>query len=670
MAEETTIENQTNTLPDEIFSEIEKISKMEKNISFLQYRQGAVEKGLSELRATQSSNDGTVEDANNVISESEPPPKDDKNVIQDTKLKPILTPIEKKRYENIGVEFIKGAQKVFDEIKKGDELKKKMSSKRIDEIKKKEDVAVKEDDKKTTSLGKMFLRLGLAITGIAILLEVFKDKIDEIIPSFSTRYDKFTSPVKNIGKRVLESISNFLRNTVGIKIDSTFDTVKDMITLFFAQGLPDAVYKSGLALIEAFGGRISDEMKNQSVGLTDATYAKLKFGKEVSENNSAVLSDPFAEQRQLAKARSKMGVSSLNKVGEAFVTDIGRILTQNAQDLKDEQLRGRVSQSHASSLLSTIVSNEMLKDNKIDNDELSLIHKNLGISESFDTWAKRDDVKKMFGIGEDRVSNNLLNAVNYFKQDIDRMHQNTQQMDAFNQMLTTERRDVVVENDGKIKVDATVVPVEISQDAFAKELNSVFTIYKNAWGGDGLSEKLLSSVTGVVNNVYKSFLEPIFIIIKRLANLYNIQLKESDSQGGKTNSPTSSGGGIMPPKSTVINVPKTDSDNPVVLIDFDLSPTVVHSANEIANAKIDLLKSMTATNEKLMQLKSITINSSSLTAKDEERIGILNSSLDVINNQLSNRIANIENYLEANDNDNIGQTTANFEAQTKTPQNK
>ena len=146
MADEEIINQQadSNVIPDEVFEELEKIAELEKSVRFLQFRQGSVEKSVTELREIQNQKSETSEDPSNVISDTiEEDKKDEKNLVDENKLKPILTTVEKKRYENIGVEFIKGAQKVFDEIKKSEELKKKMSSKIIDSLSKKEGTVYK-----------------------------------------------------------------------------------------------------------------------------------------------------------------------------------------------------------------------------------------------------------------------------------------------------------------------------------------------------------------------------------------------------------------------------------------------------------------------------------------------------------------------------------------------
>jgi hypothetical protein len=104
--------------------EIKKVSELEKSLSFLQARQGAVERSVTELRELAEGQSAGEIDEKNVINEDddkkETPEekKKEKDVIKQDKIKPHLEAFEKKRYEAIGVEFAKGTEKVFNEIKK------------------------------------------------------------------------------------------------------------------------------------------------------------------------------------------------------------------------------------------------------------------------------------------------------------------------------------------------------------------------------------------------------------------------------------------------------------------------------------------------------------------------------------------------------------------------
>ena len=63
-----------------------------------------------------------------VLDENNLEENDEDNVLEEKKISPNLTPVEKKRYKLIGEEFMKGAGVVFNEIKKQQQLKEKMST--------------------------------------------------------------------------------------------------------------------------------------------------------------------------------------------------------------------------------------------------------------------------------------------------------------------------------------------------------------------------------------------------------------------------------------------------------------------------------------------------------------------------------------------------------------
>ena len=79
-----------------------------------------MENSVTTLREVVEAKTATSEDPKQVISEEtkDIPEEDDKNKVKDDKLKSSLESSEKKRYENIGVEFAKGASKIFNELEK------------------------------------------------------------------------------------------------------------------------------------------------------------------------------------------------------------------------------------------------------------------------------------------------------------------------------------------------------------------------------------------------------------------------------------------------------------------------------------------------------------------------------------------------------------------------
>lgn len=659
MAEEIQTES-NNLIPDSILEEIEKVSKMEKDLNFLQRRQGSVEQSMENLR-------NSIADKSNVISEGEEEPKENKDLVKTEKLKPILDSIEKKRYENIGIEFVKGADKVFNELKKAEELKKKMSSKKMEAAKVK--IEKKEDDnkKKKGGLLSLFLKLGLAIGAVVLVLEVFKDKINEIIPGFSYNYDNFKEAIRGVGEKVSDSISDFLQNTIGTHIKNTFEGdggVNGMLRTFMTISLPNVILAASLELVKAFGGRVSNESATMNSRLQTATAQGLAEGR-TQENevearlnrgmaNQAVLSNPFSTGREVRQATSQMAMDSINKIDANLVEILGRLISNDGDTSKSHT--SYVTDAYASSFVNTLIQSGMLNDGKVDDEELRQIYTQLGITEDFNVWRQREHVTMMFS--ESGVQN-LTRVTEEFNRRLS-LYNNRGDIERLTSQLRKSPQSNVFRYDGsptvKLKITPEQIGTEIAQDAFAGELQTVFQLLKTAFAGDqNLGDKLLKEATNVVKYVYEKFLTPIFTIIKTA--FPEINLPQNQQNGGSTTPPQSISSSGIARSSSTINV-TNNSNAPVVVVDLSLDPTTVGAALEIAKVKQDLISSVKESNAKLRELKNIQVNITKRhqQANEEENQDpygynrtLTEHSVAIEFNQ--KRIENIENYLEANDRD-------------------
>lgn len=636
-------------IPDSVLDELEKVSEMEKSMKFLQARQGQVEMSLSVLRET-------ITDQSNLVSEGDEAPKENKDLVETETLKPILNTIEKKRYENIGVEFAKGASKVFDELKKAEELKKKMSSKQVSMVKDKVEKTEKDNKKKKSGLGSLFLKLGLAIGAVVLVLEVFKNKIDEIIPGFSYNYDNFKSSIASVGHKITDAITDFLQNTIGKHIKNTFegdDGVKGILRTFMTFSLPNIILAAGLELVKAFGGRVTNESQVIDSRLTSATATALADGSKREEqptndngqarDNFSVLSDPFSTGRQIREATQQMGIDSLNVIGGSLVENLGKLISQN----------GTLSDSQASSFMSTLVQHGILNDDQITDDELKIIHERLGITENFDVWKQNQEVKAMFS-GEGITT--LKRATDEFNRRLSVLN-NRGNIEELNRQLKSTAQRNIYNFDGsstvKLKITPAQIGAEIGQDAFASELQQIFILLKGAFQGDAsLGKKIMDEATGVVKYVYETFLLPIFDIIKTAFPDINIPRPNTEEQERRPAFTTRASS--VPNSGSTINV-TSSGNNPVVVVDLSLDPTTVGAALDIAKVAEELVKTVKKSNDKLKQLKNIQVNVSQLQSGNE------NSLQDDYNRKISvqaaridsvaNRVDNIEEYLEKNDRD-------------------
>lgn len=685
MAEETLTSPDTPIIPDAVLEEFEKVSQIEKDVRFLQFRQGAVEKSLSEFREIiKPESDGKTNEENVISDNNSEEETENKDLVKQDKLKTHLDTVEKKRYENIGVEFAKGAEKVFRELKKAEELKKKMSTKNLETANIKVDEKKEEKTKKKGGLGAMLLKLGIAIAAVVAVIEVFKEKIDDIIPNFSTNYNNFIQPIKDAGDKITDAISSYLTNTIGGLLRDTFTegdgSVKSLLVNFLTMSLPNVIYQSGLALIEAFGGNVTTSMQyidtqlqgkvDSALGAGAAADSALTAAETKARNNMGVLLDPLATEGALRAARAEMGKDAMALVGNGLIESFGKVLLGN----NDAQNAGAVvTSSYASALMTALTESytdangqqqQVVIDDGINDQELRHIHNRLAISENFETWKKRPEVQNFFGNGAVNTEGvrNLNKAVQNFNDRAQRFRNRSQLNEVNQQLATTIRQDVIREGQGTVTL--TVEPVKLAQDAFVFELNQIYETFKNGVFGSDFGSKLLNSVTDVTKYAYEQFLLPMFTIVQESFPYINSQMQQQNqnNQGdGTPQQPTrrgtrrgSNNQAFSPPPSPRTIQVNGNENKPVVVIDFSLSPTVVNTAQAIADVKNEIITYVKQTNEKLKLLKEIKVNSRNLATNDLEKLNRLEEKININAEATSLNTSNIDKiatYLEQNDKD-------------------
>jgi hypothetical protein len=94
-----------------------------------------------------------------------------------------------------------------------------MSTSNVEKFEKENIEEEKKPEKKKKKFS--FLKLGLAITAVAGVLYLFRDRIEEIIPGFKEGYEKMLQPLKNIGKALF---GDLIDNVVSI-FDSAFGSI-------------------------------------------------------------------------------------------------------------------------------------------------------------------------------------------------------------------------------------------------------------------------------------------------------------------------------------------------------------------------------------------------------------------------------------------------------------
>ena len=693
MSEETTQNATTsNLIPESVLEEIEKVSEMEKALRFLQLRQGAVEQSLDVLRESiTESAEGESIDVNNVIDESDQKKEthqDKKNVTDNKKLKETLESFEKKRYENIGVEFAKGAEKVFKELEKAQELKKKMSTSNVEKFEKESLEEEKKPEKKKKKFS--FLKLGLAITAVAGVLYLFRDRIEEIIPGFKEGYEKMLQPLKNIGKALfgdlIDSVVSIFDGAFG-SIFSGQDGVKSTLNLFFLHTLPDVLYQSGIALFSAFGGSVSTNLRTMAENQVQAgdnaiqeEEARLERIRREAARNAAVRTDVFATTGQLEKAQRQIGRDIV------VLSQLDGVVA-NLYDVEKQRI-GEVS-SYSNSFLNLIdKQRENIGTEISDEESLQLAamfweqngkrarNEDGTFTQDFSNW--HNSVWKM------NVNNNnwssLINAADQFRRNVQNeriLNQDKARlMEIQNQALNTVRGGALSfsgENNSEIVLN--VKPVDIAQDAFAEKAVSLFETFKNLFSGknDITISTMTNSVVTFIEKVINDLISPLLTGMNSFVQLFvTPPITNNGQEVSSVSAPNSN------PSSSILSRLTGDtshdynaSTNPIILLDLQLNGNILTSITEMFTKENELLRIMKDTNTKLSSIKALTISSNGGTSGQTvvqqdnqtqtitDNISVIRQGLDLCNN----RITHIEAYLEANDVE--GDTTRDFVLQAQ-----
>ena len=136
----------SQVLTDTILDELSKVSEIEKMVFKVQDHSYFTSSEVHNLEARVDGLQEKVDEKESTTLDGDRKYGD--NVTSDKdKINPILKTDERKRYENIGVEFAIGAERVFNELKKAEELKEKMRIKKIENIDVEQEQKKEKDEK-------------------------------------------------------------------------------------------------------------------------------------------------------------------------------------------------------------------------------------------------------------------------------------------------------------------------------------------------------------------------------------------------------------------------------------------------------------------------------------------------------------------------------------------
>lgn len=680
--EPTTVNNEnvnqtSSVITDDVLKEIEKVANIEKQMSFLNARQGSVEKAVSELQ--EKNKVEATSDVENTISEDtkeEEPKKqkEDKNVLKkDDKLKAQLDSIEKKRYENIGVEFAKGAEKIFKELEKAKEIQEKMRTKGIDNLEKKG----KEAQEKKKKSGFSFLKLGLAIAAVGTLLYLFRDTIDKFIPGFKVGAEKVFTPIKDGATKIFGTIIDSIVGIFHTVFDSMFDGkdgIKETMRLFFLGTLPDVMFKSGLAIISALGGKVDSNVASYEGQEEAALNMAMDFAKteqerrqkaaqEQAELHRNVLLDPLSSPGEIEAAQRRIGIDAMMAVGgdlykrvadlygvseKQFITHAS--YANNFMDfIKNHQEVLNKDYESGNIQMARLVYEQRTGKKALQEDGTHTADFSTWLTDTWnksvtsETWTQLQKANDDFG--------KRLTSIG----DLD---DKTKQMNLYRRELANAPRVNGLRFDSKdsSQLVLKIKPEEISQNALAEECSVLFGDLKTMFSGESVNlPDLAKSSLSFINELIRELVQP---LVNTLINVEEFIVEvissfslQSNRNGGSNSSNGSGGGqskvgGFFSSLSQAV----TPEDEPVILIDFDLNGNLLGIFNEMFTEYPKLVETMKSTNETLRKISQITVQKPDETAKPE---GEQNSNEQLYNEQqfrlLGSRISNIEDYLEKQD---------------------
>lgn len=633
MADEVATNEKVNAspLPDSVLEEMEKISKLEKDLQFLQFRQGSVERTLDELTSTKDV--ATVEEKNVIQDEQEETATEEtkKNTVKKDKLKANLESVEKKRYENIGIEFAKGSEKVFNEIRKSQELKKKMTSTKVQKL---EQDVKKEESEKTEEKKKGFsiIKLTMAITAVSGILYLFRDKIDEIIPGFASGYENALQPIKNIGNRLFGD----LFDNISIIFNDAFKTifegnggVRQTFNEFFLNVLPNVMYQSGIALFSAFGGSVSTQhlkMSETSTTIVDNALYDSKEQKEALkrqvEDNQAIRNSPFSSPGEEERAYRQLARDL------AFQQDLMGIISKLYG--VDEQVIQK--KPNYSSAFVTFLNNEKIseiidKDGNVSDEQNNRKLAEAFYAQSFNKPTQTQDFSNWYDTKwKDNTSKNwgkLNNFAKSFNESLTNKGEIAKRKKEIetlkDQIGTTIRKNVaIVDENNKNEVKLNVQGKDVAQDAFAAEVQSLFETFKGLYGGDNklLIEELTKSAVSFIQKVIEDLIQPLVdgfgsyvteIYGRRMLNTTaTTEDGKSVQDYGKSHNVVT--GQTSPSQYDMVVANRKDYTNPVILIDLELNGGILQKVSQMFVGEAKLLQLMEVTNKRLENIKELVVS--------------------------------------------------------------
>ena len=610
--------NQSQIIPDDVLLELQKITKLEQQTQGLSSQTQTLQQQMSQVN--------TILQENNLI-------KDDFSNVIDTKNKPkeTLSAVEKKRFQIIGQEFIKGAEPFLKQIKKAEQLKQKMSTKVNPFAKKLKDFlrqgAQRLKSKVKSKFGGAMKKFGLAILAIGAVLFLFKDKIGDILDkvkidqngSFSKLFKNVDIALDKLETSLSESINNILG---GLLSDDFAENVEKFLTV----SLPQQIRNIGYETLRLLGADIPtdinkdvDNIEKEDKALHDAAAARPKpiVKKQERQINTALNSQDIQKILKAKEDASKVLLSEdiRNKIIDILKkSDYFKNLTP--EKLKDPKTTSELKKIFDSQQETEKLLKELSQSGVFDNSDLEVQKQKLAdfLNKMYGYKSQTDD-KKPFSAqtftNDSQFFENLRKAASDHKRFVEQADQamkNVQeikkpilkQVDINNvEQVTAELSSGVLVQQVK-KLDEAISkltssPVEIISNMSDFSKSIIESFLKIAWG----------NVYNIAQSIWQKFKIP-------ASPQSAVSASSSSSRGFGTPAATSNGKLTTGKNKQASSGTKTNSkkdakqkgtprqiNQPTVVINLQLNGQVAALAENYVSNLNEIVTTLTSSNELL-----------------------------------------------------------------------
>lgn len=423
----------------------------------------------------------------------------EKNVIGAEKLPATLTTSEKKRYQNIGKEFIDGAGDQFQKILKGVKFKSMMSTMRekftagIDKIK----GFVKKAKEKKWFFAKLIAIAAL----LGVIIHHFKEKILGVIPNLGEYINDLFKKGKDWIAESLSATMTWLGDGISNMferlISTSFKELKSLVNTFFTDTLPNAVVQLYLGILSAFSDdaanllteedkRVTQEMGSQIADAAEAQYIQSReeanVFNSIKELYNRFETDEEFDQSAYNKLRGNTAVIALeeDKESDKFYSSLSDLIDSDLDtNIKDMINQGKINANILFSSLS-----DKMQDN------------NLTRQEAYDALrASFNDVNDAVNLKISGDGNKSIDFIDGFRRLINASRaKDAQFVEKRNEHLKKEEeKKKELENIKKTvtSIDAANIIHESLQNAFIELINAI----KAFIDGDKISSQIKNSLT-------------------------------------------------------------------------------------------------------------------------------------------------------------------------------